>query len=533
MFLYATVMIVRRSSGLSPFVIIVAVIFLVIPFHLRPENFIVDDGYFYPQIARFLVNGQGSTFNGIMLTNGYHPLWMLFCVVGAEITQRSSALLQILSVVQDLMLLASVLLLVALTRAAKLRGVWLGCLFVLFFNSVLGIWRMLESPLALLLQIITLLLAVPGVLPGLKERLGRWQLPLLGICLGLVMLARLDLLFFAGTILFYQMLRQDSGHLPFATKLWQVILPGAIASLMMTPYLIWNWQTFHHLLPISGAIKSTFPHVQAWGFPSFTYPTLIGIAINGALLFRRTRTPFQTLCLLSAISAALHLAYTLSFGGLAPWYLTTGALAFALATTRVVSAALARTTLGWIPETAAAILLVVLMFSAALLRSTTNLSFSRIRTGHASLSGNYAEPKRALAERLDATLPSGTRLYFFDAPGGVAYYSHMSVLPVDGLVSDYAYNRELVQLGVSAYAAKHNIQYIVAPVVTSQNAYNRLDLQATRLSNIERVAISAPLRHIPAGSLDLPDSQLLFTFPQINPDLEALFPLIGVWRIQP
>lgn len=532
MFLYATVMVVRRSSGLSLFAIIVATILVVTPFHLRPENFIVDDGYFYPQIARFLVNGQGSTFNGIMLTNGYHPLWMVFCVLGAAFTQQSSALLQMLSAVQDLMLIGSFCLLIALARVARLRGMWLGCLYILFFNSVLGIWRMLESPLALLLQIMALLLAVPSSLPGLEEHLGRWRLPLLGLFLGLVMLARLDLLFFAGTIIFYEVLEQRSGR-SVSTRLWQAALCGTIASLVMTPYLVWNWQTFHHLLPISGAIKSTFPHVQAWGFPSFTYPALIGIGINGALIFRQPRTPFQTLCLLTAIGTALHLAYTLSFGGLAPWYLTTGALSFALAITQVANRVFRRTTLGSMPEVVTATLLVLVMFSAALLRSNTNLSLTRLRSGHASLSGKYVEPKRALAERLDATLPSGSRLFLFDAPGGVAYYSHMSVLPVDGLVSDFSYNRELVQLGVSAYAAKHNIRYIIAPLTTDQRVYDRLNLQSKRLSNAQRVTIEAPLTHVSAGSLDLPDSQLLFTFRQINPDLETLFPTVGVWQIQP
>ncbi len=36
-----------------------------------------DDFYYYAEIARNIVAGEGSTFNGQTPTNGYHPLWMI------------------------------------------------------------------------------------------------------------------------------------------------------------------------------------------------------------------------------------------------------------------------------------------------------------------------------------------------------------------------------------------------------------------------------------------------------------------------
>jgi hypothetical protein len=36
-----------------------------------------DDFFYYLKIAENLANGQGSTFNGVVQTNGYHPLWLL------------------------------------------------------------------------------------------------------------------------------------------------------------------------------------------------------------------------------------------------------------------------------------------------------------------------------------------------------------------------------------------------------------------------------------------------------------------------
>ena len=39
-----------------------------------------DDAFYYFGIARNVAEGHGSTFDGINLTNGYHPLWMLLSV---------------------------------------------------------------------------------------------------------------------------------------------------------------------------------------------------------------------------------------------------------------------------------------------------------------------------------------------------------------------------------------------------------------------------------------------------------------------
>lgn len=39
-----------------------------------------DDGFYYLEIARRLAAGEGSTFDGINPTNGYHPLWLLTLV---------------------------------------------------------------------------------------------------------------------------------------------------------------------------------------------------------------------------------------------------------------------------------------------------------------------------------------------------------------------------------------------------------------------------------------------------------------------
>src|SRR5712664_82272 len=48
-------------------------------FIARPDKWFADDTYFYLQVAWNFARGMGSTFNTLMPTNGYHPLWMLLC----------------------------------------------------------------------------------------------------------------------------------------------------------------------------------------------------------------------------------------------------------------------------------------------------------------------------------------------------------------------------------------------------------------------------------------------------------------------
>ncbi len=50
------------------------------PAHNLLNWFPTDDAFFYFKVAQNIAAGNGSTFDGLGLTNGYHPLWLLLCV---------------------------------------------------------------------------------------------------------------------------------------------------------------------------------------------------------------------------------------------------------------------------------------------------------------------------------------------------------------------------------------------------------------------------------------------------------------------
>ena len=43
-------------------------------------SMMVDDGYYYLEIARNFAIGNGPSFDSINFTNGFHPLWQIIIV---------------------------------------------------------------------------------------------------------------------------------------------------------------------------------------------------------------------------------------------------------------------------------------------------------------------------------------------------------------------------------------------------------------------------------------------------------------------
>ena len=108
-----------------------------------------------------------------------------------------------------------------------------------------------------------------------------WRAAYLGIIAGLVFLARLDTVFFVAVYGLWYLAR---------VRRWSVWLCfAAAASLLAVPYLVSNQIFFGSAMPISGWIKSSFPHVYLRGIenpmsgPSLSM-SLLGCSIVFGLL---------------------------------------------------------------------------------------------------------------------------------------------------------------------------------------------------------------------------------------------------------
>jgi hypothetical protein len=511
------------------FVVTTAFVLLTIPFHLKPDNFIVDDGYFYLQIARNIALGFGSTFNGVMPTNGYHPLWMLVCVCAASFTKASTYLVQFVATISDALILLSIYLFVDICKISRLKGATAGIGIIVLMTTTMGIWRMLEADLSLTLQLLILALFV------------RWQAASrpftvvkglsVGVLLGLALLTRLDLVFFALFVFTFSVFFFGNTSDHRVSKLFLRLLSvGAPCCLLVCPYLYWNYREFGHVVPISGAINASYKHgVHA---PLYSIPVILASLLNIMFYRKRPRSPFATVVLIVSAATLTHLAYTMLFGSISAWYLTTGYLSVAFCVTWMFGRALEAVrapdrTVAW-----SGLALFLVLGSLEVLRLVSNFTYTRLMHGNVQLRSNYLEPKRALAESLSQMLPKGSRIYIFDGPGGVAYYSGMSIIPTDGLVADYSYNEKLLAEGVSKYMADENINYIIAPVVQEGQTFRSSALDASKIAGGEKFVIYAPLRHRSAGSFAVSDQDRLATFATVVPDEERSFPKVAIWRVR-
>lgn len=223
-----------------------------------------DDAAYFFKIAENVAVGDGLTYDGINKTNGFQPLWLYFLIPVYYIYKGSPENLFRISLILQLVLLTSSAILTYsilskfFTRSVSLISSILFFVFV-FFRSANG----MES--ALLIFMLSVLFAY-----GSKGQVFILQRPgrqfLFGVFLGLVMLSRLDTIFLAICIyifLFLKLLIKTKERQRDCIRLLMIMTGSTI---IISPYLIYNYFNFGSIIPISGALKSSFPHISLSGY---------------------------------------------------------------------------------------------------------------------------------------------------------------------------------------------------------------------------------------------------------------------------
>lgn len=505
---------------------ILALIIFTLPAHLKPANFLPDDTYHYLQVAYNIVEGHGSTFNQIVPTNGYHPLWMLFCTLVTFLTGGSKPVaMHVILAVQAFLYFPIIALFTAITERTQVRYGMLGypILALYFLTGLFGSEAHLNA-LASLIALYYLLHAIGDDLTA-GARTRSWILT--GLFLGLSLLARLDNLFLASTLILFGViarpreLRAGSVAGGIARELLLVAIPAAV---VVAPYLIWNQVNFGHLMPVSGAIKSSFPAITF----DVDRLALLGkivtlFAVVGVLLsFRSGSTPMQRMMLrllgAAVLLQSIYVVFYLEFGAGWSWYYVIGVLNL----TYVVSILA-----GMIIEPppgrsfrvseGVMVLLAGAIFIVGVARSWYKFFdpyFTHKDSFFQSVESGGSNPRPVLGAWLKSNLPPGSGLLVEDGAGAIAYYSDLRVLTLDGLIADYSYNDDLLRLGAPRYLEEKRVDYYVGMV-------------DPRARDSQSVRIVAPLYRRVAGTLTLHRADLLHTI-RDNPRPFD----VGVWRIR-
>ena len=299
--------------------------------HASFYGFFEDDFFYYALVAKHLVRSHLSSFNGLQLTNGYHPLWLAAVTLCYAIFPGKGFFLAIEGVafVAILFFYFGVLrCLACFDPAAKTARL---AALVLSLHALLLFRFGMEVTLSLPLGIATLALILSPRFDWTPR-----QTFLYGLLASFTVLSRLDSIIFFAMLMAAQTL---TAAVPWQER-WRRIGIFCAGWSPFLAYLAINLRFFHTLLPISGTAKQLKPlwpptsvPLQSLFLPpdrtkaAFVYPAILLIAIGASLFLRRLHALPQT-AQRKAILAVLFLFPAVHIGVLCflsdwpvwPWY---------------------------------------------------------------------------------------------------------------------------------------------------------------------------------------------------------------------
>lgn len=423
------------------------------------DDLLADDAYFYLGIARNLALGNGSTFGGLVATNGYHPLWLAMIVplfgVASEV---EPVRLLVLALSGVLWLVAGYVYWRLATRLfgplpALLASPLLIHLATYGTGGSIGVMFMgMEGAVLIPLTLASLYLAHRDAM--FAERAPPTGATLrFGVALALLVLARLDMILcVAVAIGLFALIRARSE--PASWRRHALLLAAPTIATTIA-YTIVNQLLFDTPVPVSGQAKSlagpmwvSDPLGAAFWGSSTRYvsrlPTglaalflIAAIAATSwrALVGRIGAASVTTLWLAFLIGHLLQLLYmaSVAYWGFGPWYSALRAALIALAAPAAIWALLSRLP----PLAHRTSVLLAAAITVAVLGATALKVNTRIGLG-----ANEASPWVQLArdaEIMDATLPANAVVAIGDFAGQFGVRVRRPIVQLEGLTEDAAF----------------------------------------------------------------------------------------------
>ncbi len=229
-----------------------------------------DDALFYNIIAHNIYEGVGSTSDGIALSNGYHPLWMVILLILESCI--SNSLVAEIVLITLINLICLLLLYKLLQYYSNKKTALLFCLIASFEETYFRfLWSGMETHLAWMFLLALLLLL--HKLPVEIEKVSKLQKSWMGFFFLLLFFSRLDGGFFWIAYAIYILARNPGGRSSVLKNIKYLFSVFSMPFLVVCVYLFFNQFMFDTALPVSGKIKSiTDPSAflsPTYGFKAF------------------------------------------------------------------------------------------------------------------------------------------------------------------------------------------------------------------------------------------------------------------------
>lgn len=452
-------------------------------------RFIYDDMFYYLRVAEFIAQGQGSTFDGISSTNGYHPVWMLICSIlalffsGDMLVHAALTIAAALHVAQGYMLLR-----IFGHFVHPLVGLGITALYLLNWRSLAINLCGLETALA------TLMILIVFYRLMLRPVTGRYRDAVVtGLLLGFAVLCRFDLLLLVGFVGLCTLFdRRYPGGVTPLRRIGLGLATGAASLAMLSIWFVFSLRVSDSLLPNSRkAVALLGGHADNYSSLSQIPETLIsqmwsflwwssdatnflgllpvvspqgrGMLVSGMLLvllflgvclglflFRADRR--ARLASLAVLYVAMHIGYYTLFHRIELRYILPPLTLFLVPLGVVVQLSLERFPSRWAAGIAAGALGITFLISLA----TGIVAYS---LGHASVRvHNYHYVALDMARWLAANHP-GEKVGAWNA-GVLGYYSDTVLFNLDGVINDDALKANQAQQ-IDKYILDSGIRFIV------------------------------------------------------------------------
>ncbi len=501
-----------------------------------------DDAHYFFQIARNAATGSGQSFDGINPTNGFQPLWMYALVPMFWIFGGSPEFLVKVCLIYQLPFLAVAawLLWKLWNGISGSRAALLGVM--LYIPSVLVTSAKGMESCVLILTLVALLYAAWNW--KLFSRRNWRRECAFGLLLGLVFLARLDMIFFAIVTAAFGLLQAT--HEKSLSPLKRILWIGTGSAAVVLPYLIHNQVVFGSMMPISGQLKSTFPHVS-FSLDNVLHHTRTKLAMVGMMAVylvwywtQRRNSKRQTSidkskslrvdapdgsgegralyrAMIAALAAGnlLHYLYTALFlewavgGG---WHYTSYNLFFVLAVVEWVQTyALDQRTIFTRVYRAAMV---------GLLLAAGYFVYFSTAGGQNYHIANLCSYDAALWARAN-TQPG--EVFAFKDTGVFGFYSDRRTINLDGLVNNMEFQDAIRDKNLRGYFDRKGVDYLV---------YHAFDLHDSVRVGYREFAIEFWSKKYGAKSevLRYPDSDELFRSPTYRDPAKPYNLMAVVWR---
>ncbi|RZS40905.1 4-amino-4-deoxy-L-arabinose transferase-like glycosyltransferase [Herbihabitans rhizosphaerae] len=429
----------------------------VLPYD-RAVGLFDDDAFYYFGIARHIADGDGSTFNGLDPTNGYHPLWLAVLTPVFAVADGRAALVCV-TVVSAVLFLASARLLDRIGRLTGRPVLATACAAPLLLLGAAGptFWFSgMETGLLL-----TATLAVAWLFArtdGLRDT-GPRQAVLLGVLVTLTVLARLDAVFpmaVLGVLATVTWMRQRCRRL--------IAWAAAVPAVVIGTYLAVETSVFGTAFPVSGqakALGASGVNVEVLGqFATdpvvFGVPTLAGLIAIAVMLAARLGAqgrpdPAATFGAVVLAGGALTVGYyaLTSSWQLWPWYFSAAPLAIALSG----PAALHR-----LPESVGRDRVLA---AVACVAALAVVAVTAVRTASGPIARSaFVADGPAVAAELETVArgeSADVAVAMGDRAGSVGYHLHRPLVQLEGLVNSREYLDALLAGTVPAFLAERRV----------------------------------------------------------------------------